>query len=132
MGTPKKDKKNAMLNLIDLGEDGIEQTQDILARVWRITLHRYGLSPHNWHTLITKYQERVNRLSSEKGSANMKGNMTRRLAEDKISWGTLMRGFAILEFDKIEVTFRLTKRNDVRDIKMVITNDELDIVDDKD
>ena len=132
MGTLKKDKKNAMVNLIEKGEDGIDETHDVLARVWRITLYRYGLSLHQWHRLITKYQERVNRLSSEKGSANMKGIMTRRLAEDKISWGTLMRGFAILEFDKIEITFRLTKRNDVRDIKMVITNDELDIVEDND
>lgn len=126
MGAPKKDKKNAMVVLIEKGEDGIHETTNILARVWRIVLYRYNLSGHKWQSQITRYQERINKVSTRKGSANMKGNLIRRLAEDRLSWGSLMRGFSILEFDLIEITFRFTKRKDVKEFTIVMNNDELD------
>jgi hypothetical protein len=128
----EKSKKNAMLNLIEQGEEGIHNTNNTLARVWRILLYRYGLTGHQWQRQITKYQEKINKISSKKGSANMKGNMTRRLAEAKLSWGTLMRGFAIMEIDRLEITFKCYKKNDCREITMVVLNDEFNALDDED
>ena len=137
MGAPDKDnKKNAMISLIEQGEDGIRSTTNVLALVWRIILYKYGLSAHSWQRHITRYQERVDKQSSRKGSANMKGNMQRRLAEDRLSWGSLMRGFSILEFERVEITFKTTKRYgnklETRDVTIVINDDELNAVDNND
>lgn len=134
MGAPDKDRqKNAMISLIEQGEEGIRGTTNVLALIWRIILYKYGLSAHSWQRHITRYQERVDKLSSRKGSANMKGNMQRRLAEDRLSWGTLMRGFSILEFVKVEVTFKTTKRIggklETRDVTITIHDDEINAID---
>lgn len=125
------DKKNAMEVLINQGEDSIHETQNVLARIWRIVLVKYGVSFHQWHRSITKYQDKIIRISSKKGAANMKGNMTRRLVEDRLSWDTLLRGLAILEFDKIEITLRLTKRFETQEITIIVPNDEI-VMDDED
>lgn len=125
----RREKKNAMLSLLEKGEEGIHDTTNLLARVWRILLYQYGLTGHQWQRQITKYQEKINKISSKKGAASIKGNMTRRLAEPKLSWGTFMRGVDIQEIEKMEVTFRFHKRGDVREINMTVLKDQFDTFD---
>lgn len=132
MATDPSKKKNAMIELIEQKEDGIQETENVLARLWRIILFQYGLSGNSWTRQITKYQDRISALSSRKGISNMKGNLTRRLAEDKLTWTSLERGLAILEFDHIRIELHLTRKGRTRVIGLDVENDELSIDDDDD
>jgi hypothetical protein len=119
------DKKNAMLSLLEEEDKGVHQTSHVLGRLWRIVLKNENLSGFQWNRYITRYQERINRFTSKRGVMNMKGNLTRRLAEPKLSWGSIMRGFAILEYTKIEIIFRFHKNKQHFDVHMTINNDEI-------
>lgn len=123
-----KEKKNAMVALIEKGKDGVNGTTNILARLWRIILAEENLTIHNWQRLLNKYQMRMHKLSSMKGSANLKGNLIRSLAEPKISWGSLIRGINILEYEEMEMRIRLKKRGVVKQFDLVVTNDDVDII----
>lgn len=132
MNDQEKKTKNGMINLIEKEDKGVHDTQNVLARVWRIVLVRSDIDVHKWNRLLTKWQDRVMKIHSKKGSANMKGNMSRRLAEPRLSWPLLMRGFSIYEVEKTEVIFRLHKRGEIIEIPMVISNDEMSMEDDED
>lgn len=117
---PDKEKKNAMVALIEQGVSSINRDTNILGRLWRIILYEEGLTAHQWQRLITKYQQRMIKLSSVKGSANLKGNLIRSLAEPKISWGTFMRGLSVLEYEKIGFKLELTKRGRTREVGVTL------------
>ncbi len=127
-----KEKKNAMVQLIQDGEGSIYSTQNVLARIWRIVLVQNNITVQNWHSYISRYQERCKKFSSKKGTINMKGNMSRRLAADKLSWSGLMRGFNILEYSKVTITVELEKGMEKRKITIVVPNDELNFQGDDD
>lgn len=130
MSDEKRKSKNGMINLIEEDEKGIHDTQNVLAKVWRILLIKTDIDIHKWNRLLTKWQDRVMKIHSKKGSANMKGNMSRRLAEPRLSWPLLMRGFSIYEIEKTEIIFRLHKRGEIIEIPFSVTNDELQMEDD--
>lgn len=123
--------KNSMVKLIESKEDGILSTNNVLARMWRIILFSYGLSGSSWQLLLDKYQTKMKHKHTVKGSANIKGNLTRQLAEDKLSWDGLINGLAILEFEKIEIELSLTKRGETRVVKLEATTDEFNIDEDR-
>lgn len=102
--------KNAMLHLIEQGEDGIHGTQNVLARIWRIILYKSFMTGGKWYRLITNYQERQLRLQTKRAGGNIKGNLSRRLAEDRITWTNLMRGIDILGFEEVELVMTCKKR----------------------
>lgn len=117
-------KKNAVVDLIEQGVSGILGTQNVLARLWRIILNKYMLSGRQWQQQVTQYQEKVARSTTKKGGANIKGNLTRSLAKDAISWKTFLAGLSIIQFDKIRIEVHLTKKGKTEVIGLDINNDE--------
>lgn len=130
---PKNLRSNVMVELIEQGQKGILDTNNVLARVWRIALFRRGLDGAGWCTLMTQYQIKLNTRGSLKGKSNVKGNHTRMLAKPRLSWGGLMRGLDILGFSKVEIQFHLTRRGTTQVISMEVSpNEPLDDGDEED
>lgn len=109
-----------IFDVIESGEDGVFETQHLLARVWRIVLIKSAISGELWYRLITRYQERYRNLESEAKRTSIKGNYSRQLAGDRISWPLLMKGFEIIDFDDIEVNFKFRKGSTVFEIPMTL------------
>lgn len=106
----KSQIKNPMIQLIEMGEDGIHATSHPLAKIWRIILYKSFIRGDTWYRLISTYQERYHLLQSSKLGCNIKGNFTRELAKDRITWPNLMRGMEIMQFDEVEVNFICRKK----------------------
>ena len=106
----KKITSNAMLKVIEEGIPAIHESKNILARLWRIIIYKVCLNGQNWHTQLNKWQDKINRESTTKKLANVKGNITRALASPRMSWESLLRGLAILEFEKMDIQITLYKR----------------------
>lgn len=113
-----------MVDLIESGVEGILSTQHPLARLWRITLHTFRVRPDVWDSKLTKYQDKIARSNTTKGSANIKGNLVRSLAEDRISWNTIMHGLSIIGFDKLRIELHLTKEGVTTVVGLNIDNEE--------
>jgi hypothetical protein len=120
------EKKNAMEYLLDQGDSSIYETNNVLARLWRIILNREEkVDINKWNRLITIYQEKQVKISSKKGAANLKGNLTRRLVNPKLSWNVFMSGLAVFNYDVVGLTLTLQKGSVTKEIKLLIPNDEL-------
>ena len=118
----KRKGKDLMVTLIESKEKGIYSTTNILARLWRITLFKYQINGRMWHKLMDRYQFRMERDLSSQGRSFMKGNTTRALSVDKLSWNALMKGLAILNFDEIKIQLVLTKAGVTRTISLDVTD----------
>lgn len=122
--------KNPMTNVIEEGLQGIYKSHDALARTWRVLLYETRIQPHQWHQLLDKWQLR-NQSEQYVGKSNKptkqkmswKGNITRRLSKEKISWSCLMTGLSILGYEKMEIDIKLFRRGKTR--TMTITVDDL-------
>ena len=135
MGRRTKDKTNPMIEVIDKGAVGVQETTHPLGRLWRLILYTHAINGRRWHMYVARYQERMRRLElkaglpaaghTAKGAANIKGNLTRRLAEPVLSWNLLMRGISVLEFDSIKIEVHLTKGRNTQIVDIEIDNDEL-------
>lgn len=136
---PKRtsDKPNIMVKVIDEGLSGIHKSENVLARLWRIILYETSMNGQMWHVQLNKFQDKLHRESTTKKSASIKGNITRMLADPKISWSAFMRGLAILEFERMDIQIVLYKRNKPMLLKTLtvdlnqqmsdIDDDELDV-----
>lgn len=136
---PKKtsDKPNIMVKVIDEGLSGIHKSENVLARLWRIILYETNMNGQMWHVQLNKFQDKLHRESTTKKSASIKGNITRMLADPKISWSAFMRGLSILEFERMDIQIILYKRKRPMPLKTLtvdlnrqmsdIDDDELDV-----
>lgn len=109
MSKSKQLKNATMVDVIESGEDGVFETQHLLARVWRIVLIKTQVSGDLWYRLISRHQEKHRHLESNTKRTSIKGNYSRQLAKNKISWSLLMKGFEIMEFEEIKVEFKFKK-----------------------
>lgn len=123
----KISSSNPMVKVLDDGLMGIHETKCVLARAWRILLYETGLTAIQWHTLLNKWQAKVQKSSTEKEATNIKGNATRRLAKDIITWNGLMEGVYILEFTRVEVNLRLHKGSKVRELNLDVDLTNIDM-----
>ena len=133
---PKRvsDKANSMVKVIDDGLFGIHKSENVLARLWRIILYETNMNGQIWHIQLNKFQDRLHRESTTKKSASIKGNITRMLADPKISWSAFMRGLSILEFEKMDIQITLYKKNKVLPLKTLTVdlNKQVSDLDDDD
>lgn len=119
----RNEPSDNMVKLIESKESGIYSTNNVLARLWRIILFRYNLSGSTWHKQLDKYQFRKHNTGSKKAKRSTKGNITRALATDKLSWGVLMTGLEIIQFDKVEIHLHLTRRGETEVVTVSLEND---------
>ncbi len=132
---PKKTKmikKDTMQDIIDSGLQGINKTDDILARLWRLLLYESNMQLHIWDSLLTKWQTRLMKSYTLKGAACKKGNITRELANHKISWGKFIVALTILGYDSMNIELTLYRKGKARTLKIFVAdliaeadNDEL-------
>ena len=111
---------NVMLQIIEEGVTGIHKTDNLLARIWRIVIYKANVTGQSWHNQLSHWQSKLNKEVTSKKKASIKGNITRALAEPTVSWDTLMKGFTILGFTKMEMNIKLHKRNKIIEIPLII------------
>lgn len=117
-----------MEGVINLGRAGIFDTDNTLAKIWRIVLFKFGITGRNWQKLISAYQLVQADGNSAKGASSIIGNLTGALAKDKISWGTLMRGFDVLKLTHISITLRVGKGKFYEEINIIVKDGESEIM----
>ena len=119
-----KESKNSMIKMLNEGKDAIYQATNPLSRIWRILCVQTGVNAPVWNNQLDKWNRRNQRKGNKTALNSDKGNASRSLAEDSISWKSLMRGFDILEYDKIEIQITAHRRG-----KTVVVSQMVDIVD---
>ena len=100
-----------MVNLLEEPYAGAQNTMHPLARVWRLLISQTDVNGTMWLTKLNTWQNRLAPLIGIPKSISLKSNTTRILASDKISWGSIMKGFAILGYTRIRITFECYKDN---------------------
>ena len=116
----KPGSTNVMLQVIEEGITGIYKTDNILARIWRIVIFKANITGQSWHNQLSQWQSKLNKEVTSKKKASIKGNITRALAESTVSWDTLMKGFTILGFTKMDMHITLHKRGKTIEFPLVI------------
>ena len=98
------ENKNPMVKLLNEPDRGMSDTQDVLARIWRQLLFSTNIPVSNWLTRLSNWQTEQGKLIGVHAAMSLKSNITSTIAEKRISWDTLMRGYAILGYVKLEIT----------------------------
>jgi hypothetical protein len=58
----------------------------------------------NWLTRLSNWQNEQSKIIGVQAAMSLKSNVTSAIAEKRISWDNLMRGYAILGYVKLEIT----------------------------
>jgi len=101
---------NAMVKLIEKGPSTIYESKNVLARLWRVIFFDHDITRDQFLKLMARYQRIVTRAASDKVASNIKGNLCRRLAEDKLTWEGIIRGIQVLGYEHVRFEIHLTKR----------------------
>ena len=118
----KQDKKqNPMDELISLPDTGMGDTTDSLARLWRNILSANVLKPSDWNRKVVEYITSNQKVLSRSQLNDVRTNVTRRLADPKVSWDLVLKGIKILGYVKITIKLELEKPSGrVDDFKLKI------------
>jgi hypothetical protein len=103
--------RNPMVTVIEQGLVGIHASEDALSRLWRILLYETKIRGSDWHTRLNKWQQKMQRKYSDKEAASLKGNITKTLAKNNLSWRTFIRGIQILGYECMDIELTLWKNN---------------------
>lgn len=126
MSTDKLNKsttKPSMTDVIESGLTGIHGTSNVLAALWRLLLYQSNLKPHHWHRLVDGWRTQLSMSEmTEKELISIRGNISRVLAKDKISWTQLIRGFTILGWEKMDIQITLHKGNKKKVLNATVDN----------
>ena len=97
-------KFHKMLRKENKGQD---ETRDPLALLYRSVLEELRISPMRWTQLLHEF---CNKNKAKIGSsiADYKGNLTKAIVSDKLSWNYFIRSIKIHSPIKIELGIRLT------------------------
>lgn len=75
----------------------------VLSRLWRLSLIQLGVTAARWDTMITDYIEKC-KSAMEAGKANnLKGNLSKALAKDGLTWRYFCRGVTVYNFDSVKL-----------------------------
>lgn len=119
-------KPTGMIGVLESKEEGLYTATNGLARIWRHFLYKKGVTGAEWYRQLTKYHERIKRLTDSKTAAGVKGNANTRLAMDKVSWESLIRGFDIMEAEEVRITITPVIGGVEYPIDLVIENSSFD------
>lgn len=131
MSRKVKSPSNTMITVIESKEDGLYSATNAPARIWRHFLYKRGVTGAEWYRIMGRYQERIKRNLKSSTVSGIKGNANTRLAMDRLSWESLIRGFDIMEAESIEVTITPVIRGVKYPIHLIIDNDQFDYEADK-
>lgn len=81
-----------------------------LARIKKAILNRVGVDDTRLKTMVSTYIARTQRGRSVDKRHSQKTNVMRAFLGTKITWTKLFELFRVLEFRKIEITFKITDR----------------------
>jgi hypothetical protein len=104
-----KTPANPMLQLLSNSDVNIMESKNELTTLWRLILWRLDIKQVQWTRHLFIWAEK-GALKPNKKRYN-KGNATRELASEKISWAVFLKGLAILDFVKVEITVKAYRRN---------------------
>ena len=81
----------------------------MLSRLWRLLLYDTKMNCSVWDRYLSLWYDRINSNLSEKQKSSWKGNKTRGLATDRITWPSFLQGLKILQYKHMEITITLRK-----------------------
>lgn len=94
-------------DILDDPNKGIEEAENIPARLFRTMLLQLNIHPWRWAQLLSRYvaDPRNNIPQTRKDINHARGNMNKELKKSRITFPTLMRGIRL--FNPVAVTFRI-------------------------
>lgn len=78
----------------------------VLARLWRLLLFQLNVRAPIWEILLTNYTADCKDCMGEEKALNLKGNITKKLAKDELSWVRFCQGVSVFGFE--ETIFKMT------------------------
>lgn len=97
-------QKSTLKDVFEKGIVGIHETQDVLAKLFRMLLWTTDIHYTQWVLLLNKWVALSQPPHTDKAIRHTCGNLSKALKEPKISWKMFLKALAILEIDKMDMT----------------------------
>lgn len=82
-------------------------TNDVLTRLWRLTIRKLPITLSIWDGMLLDYIDRCRETMDDKRANNLKGNLGKSLAKDEMSWKYFCRGITIPGFERVRLQVEL-------------------------
>ncbi|MDH2154268.1 hypothetical protein [Stenotrophomonas sp. GD03657] len=109
MQEPTQNRKS----LLESNDKGISSAKNPLALLFRQVLRDLKMQPYRWNQLMDRFltNPRNGIPDSSRDRASARGNLNKELFKDKLTFGTLFRGLALLDPRKVRFELHCTWTN---------------------
>lgn len=111
-------KKNPLHELMTGDITLISSANCVLARLWRLMLFQLNVRASIWETLLTTYTEACKAHMPKDKALNLKGNISKGMAKDVLSWGRLCQGLSVFGFEETILKLELTDKDVTKDVSI--------------
>ncbi|QAX96138.1 hypothetical protein [Vibrio phage vB_VmeM-Yong XC32] len=115
-----EDKKKEIYKLMENDVSLISNVNCVLSRLWRLSLYNLDVRAPIWEALFQNYIYDLNMAIGKSKATNLKGNIPKDLAKDKMTWERFCQGLSVFNFEDVRFSMELTENGETKRVSINI------------
>lgn len=116
----RDEKKKELYKLMENDVSLISDANCVLTRLWRLTLNSIDVRAPIWEALFQNYVYDLHDAIGTSKAGNLKGNIPKDLAKDKITWERFCQGLSVFNFEDVKFSLTLTEGDESKTVAVHI------------